>query len=70
MAWRFALGHSSEPPPYRKETYFGTIRYISRFSRRQGRELLHLFEEIDWQKLSPLDLPRKAGKLVMDTASS
>lgn len=64
MAWRFAEGHSAEPPPYRRETYWGTIRYIRRFSKRQARGLMHIFERVAWEKLSPLDLPSKRGKLV------
>jgi hypothetical protein len=64
MAWRFAEGHSAETPPYREETYWGTIRYISRFSKRQARDLMHLFDSVAWEKLSPLDLPSKKGKVV------
>ena len=64
MAWRFAEGHSAEPPPYGKETYWGTIRYISRFSKLQARELMHVFESVDWDKLLPLALPGKRGKVV------
>src|SRR5712691_11189202 len=62
--WRFAEGHSTEPPPYGKESYWGTIRYIERFSKRQGRKLMHLFETVDWDKLQPLGLPGKRGKVV------
>ena len=64
MAWRFAEGHTTEPPPYRRETYWGTIRYISRFSKRQAQELMYIFESIAWEKLSPLGLPSKKGRVV------
>lgn len=63
-AWRFAEGYSTEPPSFGKESYWGTIRYIARFSKRQARELIHLFESVDWDKLQPLALPGRRGKVM------
>jgi RNA-directed DNA polymerase len=63
-AWRLAEGHSTEPPPYGRQTYWGTIRYIRRFSRRQARDLMHLFESVKWSALEPLELPCKRGRVV------
>jgi RNA-directed DNA polymerase len=64
LAWRFSHGYSMQPPPYGRETYWGTIQYIRRFSRRQARELMHAFNSVQWDKLSVLGLPGKRGRVV------
>jgi hypothetical protein len=70
IAWRFAEGHSTELPPYGRETYWGTIRYIGRFSRRQAKELMNLFDSVKWSALEPLRLPGKRGRVVIASTPS
>jgi hypothetical protein len=63
IAERFGLGRSGELPPYCKETYWGTIEYIGRYSRQQHRRLRTVFDRVRWDRLQPLDLPSKRPRL-------
>jgi hypothetical protein len=63
IAWRYSQGYAAAPPPYCKESYWGTIQYISRFRKSWGRELAWLFNRVDWEKLVPLELPSKKPRL-------
>lgn len=64
LASQFAEGYAFEPPPYGKESYWGSIQYVRRFSKRKARELQCVFDAIDWHKLEPLALPGKRGRVV------
>jgi hypothetical protein len=56
---------SVEPLHYGRESYWGMIQYVRRFSPVDADRLLRLFNQVRWNSHS--ELPSKKGKIVYDT---